>query len=100
MIDRMAEQECPPVAAYSALTRITAALRLNRRFPVSAYFLPKGSLRATLAFFSRVLWHSRENTVLHDGVVEVFLHGCQVRVAIEHEIGEAFARQQVLPRRW
>src|ERR1700690_123962 len=65
-----------------------------------AYFLPERSFRTTMLSPARGLSHPSESVLFHDGVVEAFLHGRQVGRAVQYKIGEAFARQHILPRRW
>src|ERR1035441_10546722 len=67
---------------------------------VSAYFLPHGSVREPLSLLSEGLSHHSKSTILRNSLVEAFLHGCYVRVAVQNEIGIAFAGQQVLLRCW
>jgi len=46
------------------------------------------------------LLHGGESALLHDGVVDVPLDGCQVRFAIHHKIGVVLAGKHVLKRCW
>src|SRR5271155_2698941 len=47
----------------------------------------------------QALTHSGESELLHHGVVDAFLHSCQVSRALQHEIGIMLAGHHVPPRR-
>ena len=44
------------------------------------------------------LLHGGECALLHDGVLDVLLDGCQVRFAIHHKIGVILAGKHILTR--
>src|SRR5580704_7550171 len=52
-----------------------------------------------LGYSSGKLSHSDKGALLHDSVAETSLHGRQVSVAFQHEIGISLAGQYILPRR-